>query len=96
MANRRSEETAEQGAARRERHQQRIADSRSEETTDLCDAQSARDQELATSRPASERIVSLEVELGGFGDQSVVSSRTWKNLRCSCDHAHDLDLGKMT
>ena len=103
MANHRSEETAEQV---RERDLQRTADGRSEETPEQSDAQRARDQEQEASRRAGKRVVSLDADLGGFGDWSVVNSRTWKNLGCSCDHAHDyvnhrsldldLDLRRMT
>ena len=87
MANCRSTETAEQVAARREREQQQSAERRSQETTVQADARRARNQERAADRRAGERVVSLEV--GDFGDRSVIDKRTWTNLGCLYDHTHD-------
>ena len=87
MVNCRSTGTAEQVAARRERKQQRSAECRSQKTTVQADARRARNRERAADRQAGERVVSLEI--GDFGDRSVINQRTWTNLCCLYDHTHD-------
>ena len=78
MVNCRSEETAEQVAARRESDKQRTAERRSKEILAQFEARRARDQERAANRRAGEHAVSLEVEVGNFGVRSVINSRTRK------------------